>query len=199
MNDVNFDKLMIDQVGRLDHKPRLLLHACCAPCATAVIERLRPHFDITVYFYNPNIQPEDEYLRRESELKRLLSMEGYEGIGYIEGEYDEDRYSSLTEHMSEDREGGARCVVCHDMRLERTAQVARDGGYEYFATTLSVSPHKNPTLINSIGEKLSQTYGVEWLYADFKKRGGYQRSVQLSNELGIYRQSYCGCLYTRDR
>ena len=199
MNNVNYDKLMIEQLDRLGTKPSLLLHACCAPCSTAVIERLREYFEITVYFYNPNIQPIDEYLRRESEMRRLLTMPGYEGIRYVAGEYDEDTFVTTTEHMSEDREGGRRCEVCHDLRLTSTAKVAREGGYDFFTTTLSVSPHKNATLINRLGEKLSREYGVEWLYSDFKKRGGYQRSVSLSNALGLYRQSYCGCLYTRDR
>ena len=195
MNDKNYDKIMQGQIDRLGTRPSLLLHACCAPCSTAVIERLKEYFRITVYFYNPNIQPIDEYLRRESEMRRLLSMEGYEDIGYIAGEYDEDRYLSRTESMSEDREGGRRCEVCHDLRLRKTAQVARDGGYDYFATTLSVSPHKNASLINSLGEMLASEYGVQWLYADFKKRGGYQRSIQLSQQYSKLRRLQSSLVY----
>ena len=178
-----------------ERTPRLLLHCCCAPCAGYVLEYLAPLFIITVMFYNPNIRPREEWLKRAGEFRKILPQGGFPNrVDMIIGDHDSDVFDSVAMPFIEEPEGGLRCEVCFELRLRGTAKRARADGYEYFATTLSVSPHKNAELLNEIGSDLAGEYGVRFLCADFKKRDGYKRSVELSKQYGLYRQSYCGCL-----
>lgn len=188
--------------------PRLLLHSCCAPCSSYVLEYLRKHFRITVFYYNPNISAEPEYQKRAEEQKRLIAAyneqagmqtaHGYP-IGIMEGDYRPEVFYEAVRGMEDCPEGGERCFVCYRLRLEKTALLAKEGGYDYFATTLSISPLKNARKLNEIGEELAAVYGVPWLPSDFKKKDGYKRSIQLSAEYGLYRQNYCGCVYSMRR
>lgn len=178
----------------LDKKPRLLLHSCCGPCSSSVLELLCKYFVVDVYYYNPNIYPFDEYLKRESEQERLVSY--FNDVGFISGSYDSDKYYSLVSGFESEPEGGSRCYRCISFRMEEVCKYARDNGYDFFTTTLSVSPHKNSKMINEIGYALEKEYSVSYLYSDFKKRDGYKRSIFLSNKYDLYRQNYCGCKYS---
>lgn len=175
-------------------KPRLLLHACCGPCASSVLEYLTPHFDVTVYYYNPNILPKDEFIIRENALKEVVSH--FDGVNLVVPNQDEQEYVSYVKGHKSDPEGGARCSLCFNLRLENTAKYMLENveTFDFFATTLTVSPHKNAPLINEIGNIVAKKYGVNYLSSDFKKRDGYLRSIQLCKEWGIYRQTYCGCV-----
>lgn len=191
----NYQLEMEKEIAALSGKrPTLLLHSCCGPCSSAVIERLNAHFAVTVFYYNPNIEPEAEYQHRLSEQKRLLQILN---IPLLECDWDHDTFACFAENMKDEPEGGARCTACFALRLEKTAQEAQKHGFAYFTTTLSVSPHKDPIRLNALGEKYALQYGVKHLPADFKKKNGYLRSLQLSKEYGLYRQDYCGCLYSR--
>ena len=190
----NYQLLTDEYIASLTHRPRLLLHSCCGPCSTYVLEYLTQHFDVTVLFYNPNIQPEAEYEKRLYWQKQVLARMGLaEKVPLIADEWRNADFRALTGGMENEPEGGSRCGICIGLRLEETARRASALGFELFCTTLSVSPHKNAQLINTLGEKLSAQYGVKWLPSDFKKRSGYLRSTQLCAEMGIYRQNYCGC------
>ncbi|MBR6753449.1 MAG: epoxyqueuosine reductase QueH [Clostridia bacterium] len=192
---VNYQLEMENVIAQLgEEKPTLLLHSCCGPCSSAVIERLSAHFRVTVFYYNPNIEPEEEYLHRLSEQKRLL---GILQIPLLECEWDHDAFACFAEQMKDEPEGGARCTACFALRLNKTAQLAKQHGFDYFTTTLSVSPHKDPIRLNELGEKYALQYDVKHLPADFKKKNGYLRSLQLSKEYDLYRQDYCGCLYSK--
>lgn len=175
-------------------KPRLLLHACCGPCASSVLEYLTPLFDVTVYFYNPNILPKEEFIKRENALKDVIAH--FDGVKLIIPEQDEIEYISYVKGHKNDREGGARCSLCFTLRLEKTAEFLKSHSdeFDFFATTLTVSPHKNAPLINQIGNDVANKIGVKYLSSDFKKRDGYLRSTVLCREWGIYRQVYCGCI-----
>ena len=175
-------------------KPRLLLHACCGPCASSVLEYLTPHFDVTVYCYNPNILPKDEFIKRENALKEVVSH--FDSVNLVVPNQDEQEYVSYVKGHKSDPEGGARCSLCFNLRLENTAKYMLENveTFDFFATTLTVSPHKNAPLINEIGNTVAKKYGVNYLSSDFKKRDGYLRSIQLCKEWGIYRQTYCGCV-----
>lgn len=175
-------------------KPRLLLHACCGPCASSVLEYLTPLFDVTVYFYNPNILPKEEFIKRENALKGVIAH--FDGVKLIIPEQDEMEYISYVKGHKNDREGGARCSLCFTLRLEKTAEFLKSHSdeFDFFATTLTVSPHKNAPLINQIGNDVANKIGVKYLSSDFKKRDGYLRSTVLCREWGIYRQVYCGCI-----
>ena len=174
--------------------PGLLLHTCCAPCSPHIFELLREKYDVAAFFYNPNIQPEEEYNLRREELKKFC---GRIGISFIEGEYNIENWSEAVCGLEHEPEGGRRCEVCFKMRLERTAQQARETGCAIFATTLTVSPHKNASLINQIGVEAGVKFGVMFLEADFKKKEGFKKSAELSRQFGFYRQNYCGCVYSR--
>ena len=188
---MNYQIMLEETISRLNgERPGLLLHACCAPCASYCLEYLTQYFDVTVFSFNPNIMPREEYDRRLEQFEKLRIFD----FGLIEGEYAQADYLDAVRGMEKEREGGARCEVCFRMRLEKTAELAA-GRFDYFASTLTVSPHKNAELINRIGAELAERYAVKWLYSDFKKRDGYKRSVLLCRELDIYRQTYCGCLF----
>ena len=180
--------------GRL---PTLLLHSCCAPCSSSVLEYLSPHFDITLFYFNPNITPEEEYRKRVAELHRLVSEVRYPNpVSIVEGRYDSGEFFDIARGLENLPEGGQRCAKCYRLRLEETAKVAAAGGFEYFTTTLSVSPYKNAQKLNAIGTELAGQYGVKYLLSDFKKKDGYRRSIELSAKYGLYRQNYCGCIYS---
>ena len=187
----------IDNIAASGKTPRLLLHSCCAPCACYVLEYLSRFFDITALYYNPNIFPSEEYDRRALELKKLLACVKYPNrVDLIVADHDAAAFDAAAACLWDEPEGGRRCKLCFELRLEQTAARAKSGGYDYFSTTLSVSPHKNAVLLNEIGGGLSEKYGVKYLYSDFKKRDGYKRSTELSKQLGLYRQNYCGCRFT---
>ena len=177
--------------------PRLLLHCCCAPCSSRCLEFLNGKLDITCYFFNPNITDETEYLKRLNELKNFVSRAFYGAFPIIDGGFSPSVFYAAAKGMEEEKEGGARCFSCYALRLEKTAEYARENGFDYFGTTLTVSPHKNARKLNQIGFSLEN--GVKYLPSDFKKQGGYQRSIELSNEYGLYRQNFCGCEFSRNQ
>jgi len=184
----------LDMIASSGKRPRLLLHCCCAPCTSYVLECLSPFFEITLFFYNPNIDSGEEYDKRANEFKKLPLADGYlDTIGVHVCQYDPDTFLSMATPMKNEPEGGVRCRFCFEFRLEATAKFAKKHGFDYFTTTLSVSPHKNAALLNELGGKTAGVHAVSYLSADFKKRGGYLRSVELSRQYGLYRQSYCGC------
>ena len=193
----NYDREMEAEIASLEgRRPSLLLHSCCGPCSSAVLERLREHFRVTVYYYNPNIEPEEEYRYRRAEQQRLLEALGGDA-GWLDCGYDHEAFAAFAPSMAEEPEGGKRCLACFALRLNETARQAKAHGFEYFTTTLSVSPHKNAENVNRAGEEAARHFGVKYLYADFKKKNGYLRSLQLSAEYGLYRQNYCGCLFSK--
>ncbi len=201
---INYQLLLENELARIEREktvPRLLLHACCAPCSSYVLEYLTKYFDITVYFYNPNITDNNEYLKRATELERLITIMPHDRkIELIVCEHAPTRFYELSRGLEGLPEGGMRCFACYRERLEATAKyMAEHGGeYDYFATTLTVSPHKNAVKLNEIGAELAETYGIRYLPSDFKKREGYKRSIELSREYGLYRQDFCGCEFSRD-
>lgn len=180
----------------LNNKKTLLLHACCAPCSSAVLEIISKYFKITILFYNPNITDYSEYLKRKDELKRLIKEVGYD-IEVMDCDYDKDKFISMALGLEDKKEGDIRCYKCYKLRLEKTALVAKENNFDYFTTTLSISPYKNSKWLNEIGKELSDKYKVDYLYADFKKKNGYKRSIELSNIYHLYRQDYCGCIYSK--
>lgn len=199
MSKTNYQLLsdkIIAEVSATNSRPTMLLHACCAPCASYVLEYLSPYFDLTVLFYNPNIYPAEEYERRLGEVRRLIGLMDC-GISLIEDEYTPADYIARAAGLEGEPEGGLRCVECIGMRIERTATLAA-GKFDYFATALSISPHKNAELINTLGYAAAEKYGAVWFPADFKKRGGYARSCELCREYDIYRQNYCGCSFAKN-
>lgn len=190
------DKL-ISSLGKSGMRPRLLLQACCAPCSSYVLEYLAELFEITLFFYNPNISPEKEFTFRLAELERFTSAAGYRDIAVTAPPYDADEFYSRVRGMEDLPEGGERCRICYELRLRKTAEEAKSGEYDYFCTTLSISPYKNAAWLNEIGLALEDEFGVKWLLSDFKKKNGYKRSIELSKEYGLYRQDYCGCVYSK--
>jgi predicted adenine nucleotide alpha hydrolase (AANH) superfamily ATPase len=177
-----------------DNKPRLLLHACCAPCLSASLELLSKFFRVDVFFYNPNIAPAEEFYKRESEVKRLLEIADFaEGVSLFSPEYKPEQFAAAVFGFENEPEGGARCERCFQMRLFETAEFAKNGGYDFFGTTLTISPHKNAEIINQICFEAAKRSGVKALPLDLKKREGYKRSIELSKAFGLYRQSFCGC------
>lgn len=178
--------------------PRLLLHSCCAPCSSAVLERLTGAFDITVFYYNPNIAPEEEFFHRAEEQKRLIESIPHVGsIDFLCGNYDSERFYRVARGFEAAPEGGERCTRCFTLRLGETARLARKMGFDYFTTTLSISPLKDAQRLNQIGGTLAERFGVQYLFSDFKKKDGYRRSCALSEQYGLYRQDYCGCIFSK--
>ena len=196
---INYDLQMQNIIRKLEQekseKPHLLLHSCCGPCSSAVLEKLTPHFRVTVFFFNPCIHPAAEYEKRLSEQKRLIE-EAKLPVDLLEAVYDPQSYFALVKGLEKAPEGGERCLVCFRQRLMATAQAAKEHGYDFFTTTLTVSPHKNAENLNRIGQEVSHETGMPFLPADFKKRSGYLRSLELSREYGLYRQDWCGCVYS---
>ena len=198
---VNYDKLLEELINNnLKEKKvmRVLLHSCCAPCSSYVIEYLSKYFYITILYYNPNISPRNEYDKRKAEQIRLInSMKTKYPVSIIDVDYDNDLYEKAICGLEGEPERGKRCSVCFNLRLSKTAKVALENNFDYFATTLTLSPYKNAPLINEIGFKLEDMYGIKYLASDFKKKNGYKRSIELSSEYGLYRQNYCGCKYSK--
>lgn len=201
LNKINYQKWLdstIEQITKQNSTPTLLLHSCCAPCSSYVIEYLSQYFSITVFYYNPNISPEREYQYRVSEQKRLISLMPVRNtVSFLEGEYEPMKFYDVCKGLEKEREGGKRCEQCFRLRLSKTAEKAKELSFDYFTTTLTISPLKNAPLINAIGKELSEKYGVAYLYSDFKKKEGYKRSIVLSREYQLYRQNYCGCIFSK--
>ena len=190
------DKLLA-QLEKEERVPSLLLHSCCAPCSSYVLEYLGQYFNITVFYYNPNIFPESEYTKRILEQQTLIGqMRVKYPVSFIAGSYDKDRFYEMAKGLEHVKEGGERCLKCYELRLRESAWIAKSGGFDYFTTTLSISPMKNAAQLNEIGLRLQEEYGVNYLISDFKKKNGYKRSIQLSKEYGLYRQDYCGCEFS---
>lgn len=187
----------IEEIEKGGARPTLLLQCCCAPCSSAVLERLIEHFDLKIFFYNPNIYPEQEYEKRSGEFEKILLAPEFAGkIEIIPSEYRPEDFENAVKGLENEKEGGARCEKCFRLRLFETAKKAKELGIGYFCTTLTVSPHKNSKLLNKIGAEAEKEYGVKFLRSDFKKKEGYKRSIELSNKLKLYRQNYCGCKYS---
>ncbi len=195
---VNYSKICDEILSKLNKRGKILLHSCCGPCSSYVISYLSKYFDITVLYYNPNIYPKEEYLKRKEEQIRLINeidTDGY--VDIMDCDYDNDKYEEKIRGLENEPERGRRCWVCYKMRMEKTALLASSNNYDYFCTTLSVSPYKNADWINEIGKELEDIYDVKWLYSDFKKKDGYKKSILLSSKYNLYRQDYCGCEYSK--
>lgn len=192
---------LIEKLVEQQYRPKLLIHSCCAPCSSYVLEYLSKYFEITIFYYNPNIYPEEEYIRRVEEQKQLIHAMPLElTIHFCKGNYQPSQYYQAVKGLEGEPEGGERCFVCYELRLREAAFLAQEGGYDYFTTTLSISPHKKSEKLNEIGNKLAVEFGVSYLPSDFKKRNGYKRSIELSKEYDLYRQDYCGCIFSmRDK
>ena len=201
MEKKNYDKWMqeiIEKNQELEIIPTLLLHTCCAPCSSAVIERLSKYFRITVFYYNPNIEPLEEYLKRKEEQKRFLSeVTTPYPINFLDCDYEHEEFIQLSKGLENEKEGGPRCLKCYRLRLLKTALKAQEFHFDYFGTSLTVSPYKNAQALNQIGEELQKKFNVKYLYSDFKKRNGYKRSIELSKDYHLYRQDYCGCSFSK--
>lgn len=188
----------LEQLEKEAKVPTLLLHSCCAPCSSYVLEYLSQYFQITVFYYNPNIYPESEYTKRILEQQTLIGqMKSKHPVSFMAGAYDKERFYAMAEGMEALKEGGARCMKCYELRLREAAEVAKKGNFDYFTTTLSISPMKNAVKLNEIGMRLAEEYQVAYLLSDFKKKNGYKRSIELSKEYGLYRQDYCGCEFSK--
>ncbi|MBQ8140160.1 MAG: epoxyqueuosine reductase QueH [Clostridia bacterium] len=201
MKKIDYQKVMdaeLEAVSALSARPSLLLHACCAPCSSYVLEYLNEYFDITVYFYNPNISPREEYEWRAEELRRFVEQIAKQNnIKTVFADYNSDDFYNTISGVENTAEGGERCRRCYELRLESTARYASEKGFDYFCTTLSISPYKNCVWLNEIGEGLARKYGIKYLLSDFKKKNGYKRSCELSEQYGLYRQNYCGCEFSK--
>ncbi len=193
------DQILNDiMIMNSDITPTLLLHSCCAPCSSYVLEYLSRYFAITIFYYNPNISEEEEYHKRVAEVKRLIrEMPLEHPVDFIEGHYDPQEFYDAVKGMEHLGERSERCYACYELRLDQTAKLAKDKGFDYFTTTLSISPYKDAVWLNEIGERLSDKYQTPYLYADFKKRNGYKRSIELSAEYHLYRQDFCGCAFSK--
>lgn len=201
MNKINYQRELDQTLAEITARgevPTLLLHSCCAPCSSYVLSYLASYFHITLYYYNPNISPKEEYQKRVQEQMRLIrELPVRYPIHFEEGVYDPERFFEMAKGMEDIPEGGERCFHCYELRQREAAIAAAQGGYDYFTTTLSVSPHKNAQKLNEIGLRLQEEYGVRYLLSDFKKKGGYLESIRLSKEYDLYRQNFCGCVYSR--
>lgn len=191
----NYENLMLKQIGEAEKGATLLLHSCCAPCSSACLERLKEHFRVTVFYYNPNIDEEAEYEKRKAEQIRFLRETGWADI--LDCDYDARAFLEISKGLEKEPERGKRCYLCYRLRLKKTAETAKEKGFAYFATTLTLSPHKNAEWLNEIGAKEGDRVGVNYLFSDFKKKGGYYRSIELSKEYDLYRQDFCGCKFSK--
>lgn len=200
---INYQKeleKLLTQLEAEQRVPTLLIHSCCAPCSSYVLEYLSEYFKITVFYYNPNIYPESEYTKRIAEQQKLIhDMKFRYPVSFLAGEYDKEKFYEMAAGMEDLKEGGARCMKCYELRLSEAARQAAAGGFDYFTTTLSISPLKNAQKLNEIGLRVGEEYGVKYLVSDFEKKNGYKRSVELSKEYGLYRQDYCGCEFSMRR
>lgn len=196
----NYSNKCEEILNSLKEKKRIILHSCCGPCSSYVISYLTNYFDITILYYNPNIYPYEEYIKRKNEQIKIikeLNNINKNNIDIMDCDYDNDEYEKKIKGLENEPEKGKRCEICYQMRIEKTAILGKKNNYDYFCTTLSVSPYKNATLINEIGKKLEEKYNINWLYSDFKKKDGYKKSIILSEKYNLYRQNYCGCVYSK--
>ena len=196
---INYQKKLEELINNLEYKPSLLLHSCCGPCSTQVIDFLKDYFNITIFYYNPNIEPIEEYNYRKEEQIRFINEYKASKINFLDCDYDNASFKDISKGLEQEVEGGARCNKCFYLRIKKTAITAKEKGYDYFGTALTVSPHKNSTIINEIGEKISNDLDIKYIYGDFKKNNGYQKSIEFSKKYNLYRQNYCGCLYGKER
>ena len=195
---MNYEKLMEEQILNSKEGSSLLLHACCAPCSSAVLGGLASHFKISIFYYNPNITEEKEYQKRLDELRKFISKLNFKyQINIIDSRYEPKEFFKIAKGLEKEKEQGKRCYKCYELRLEETAKVAKEKNFDFFATTLTLSPYKKTSWLNEIGENLSEKYQANYLYSDFKKKNGYKRSIELSKEYNLYRQDYCGCIYSK--
>lgn len=201
MNSINYHLKMLEQIHAFcdeNRVPRLLLHSCCAPCSSYCIEVLSQYFEVTVFYYNPNIYPPEEYTMRVAEQERFVKQyPAQHKVSFVEGTYDTEKFYAMAKGMEDLKEGNERCFACYELRLRQSAEYARENGFDFFTTTLSISPLKNAQKLNEIGLLLEKEYGVPYLCSDFKKQNGYKRSTEISNEYDMYRQYYCGCIYSK--
>lgn len=189
----------LEKLAKEERVPKLLLHSCCAPCSSYVLEYLSQYFEITVFYYNPNIYPESEYTKRIWEQQKLIDeLPAKHPISFMAGPYDKERFYEMASGLEHVKEGGARCMKCYELRLREAAKIAKNAGFDYFTTTLSISPLKKAERLNEIGQRLGEEYEVEYLLSDFKKKNGYKRSIELSKIYGLYRQDYCGCEFSME-
>lgn len=199
MNEkINYDKEMFKIISEFKGTKKLLLHSCCAPCSSACIEKLTPYFDITILYYNPNIEPVEEYIKRKNEEIRFIKeYPSTNKLDIINCDYDNDKFLAIAKGLEDEPERGKRCLKCYDLRMEYTARKARKLGYDYFATTLTLSPLKDSQVLNRIGYAISKKVGISYLPSDFKKQNGYKKSIELSKKYNLYRQNFCGCKYSK--
>ncbi|MDS0525095.1 epoxyqueuosine reductase QueH [Clostridium sp. SHJSY1] len=199
--NINYQKELDSLINKLvkeNEVPTLLLHSCCAPCSSYVLEYLSNYFKITVFFYNPNIYPEKEYLRRVEEQKKFISsLNTKHDINFIIGKYDTESFYNMSKGLENVKEGGERCFKCYELRLNEAAAICKKENFDYYTTTLTISPHKNAKKLNEIGWKLAEIHETKYLFSDFKKKNGYKRSIELSKEYNLYRQDYCGCVFSK--
>lgn len=195
----NYNNLMYEVINNLDYVPNLLLHSCCGPCSSHVLSLLSEYFNITVLYYNPNVEPLEEYEKRKFEQIRFINeFKGKHEIKFWDIDYDNETFKDYVKGLESEAEGGARCSKCFYLRLEKTAKIAKENYFDFFCTTLTVSPYKNHIIINNIGEALEEKYNVRFLVSDFKKQNGYKNSIELSKKYNLYRQHYCGCLFSKE-
>ena len=196
----SYYKLELKELESIKERKKLLLHSCCAPCSSSVITLLTKYFDITILYYNPNISPIEEYKKRKEEQIRLIKeIDTIGTIEILDCDYDNEIYENKIKGYENCPERGERCTICFNLRLEKTAKIAKENNYDYFCSTLTVSPYKNANLINQIGSSLEEKYNIKWLYSDFKKADGYKKSIELSKKYNLYRQDYCGCIYSKKK
>ncbi len=196
---MNYQIVLDEILKKIDvnkYKPKLLLHVCCAPCSSYVLEYLNEYFDITVFYYNPNISSYEEYEKRLNEEIRFVSEYPFPNVKVINGDYNNEKFEEEIKGLENEPEGGSRCLKCYRLRLEESVKYAKENNFDYFTTTLTISPYKNSQVLNKIGEDLEKEYNVKYLYSDFKKKNGYKRSIELSHKYNLYRQNYCGCVYS---
>lgn len=198
---MNYQKeldIIINQLEQIESTPKLLIHSCCGPCSSYVLEYLSKYFEITIFYYNPNIHPKEEFVRRAKEQETLIdSMQLFSKVKFLLGEYQPKEYYDRIKGLEQEPEGGLRCFECYELRLREAAKLAKERTFDYFTTTLTISPHKNAEKLNEIGEALSKEYQIAFLPSDFKKKNGYKRSIELSKEYDLYRQDYCGCVFSK--
>ena len=197
---INYDNVFKNIINSLEDTKKVLLHSCCAPCSSQVLSRLSDYFNVTVLYYNPNIEPFNEYEKRKEEQKRFIkTFKGKNKIDFLDCDYDNESFKNIAKGYEDAPEGGERCHRCYNLRMEKTCILAKEKGYDYFCTTLSVSPFKNSQVLNQIGHDLEQKYNVKYLYSDFKKEDGYKKSIEYSKKYNLYRQNYCGCNYSKPK
>lgn len=197
--NINYDNVFKDIIKNIKGTPCVLLHSCCAPCSSQVLARLSDYFLVTVLYYNPNIEPFSEYEKRKEEQKRFIkSFPSKNQISFLDCDYENEKFKIIAKGLENIPEGGERCHKCYTLRMEKTASLAKENNFDYFCTTLSVSPFKNSRVLNEIGNMLEKKYDIKYLYSDFKKEDGYKKSIEYSKKYNLYRQNYCGCIYSKE-